>query len=499
MKKTLSIHLGRQLFVIEEDAYDRLQQYLQRLEHSLKAETGIGEIMEDIEMRFAELIHSYLGENRKVVGLADVEKGIASLGEPEEISEEPAQSEEKQQKEERTDRTERRFYRDPEHGMLGGVCSGLAAYMGMDPVIVRVIFFLLCFTGIGVPAYLLLWIILPNAITPSDRLRMHGKPVTVDTLKEEFVKATDRIKDDTLRARDKFRSNSDQIVDRTKHAIRTLFKIGGFGLVIVSTLWLLFFSLAASGMIDLVPATGDSDYISVHDFLDILIPVKETAFLMWSAILLIGFSSPILGILVGTRMITEKYKRFFRTGILILSIILGAGFVLGLISGLQTGRDFAVYSEVEQQHLTANVAELNLEELPQYSGERRIIASGGVDFIAIKKGIIHQEGIWLTYRTSKDSLYHIYQVVSAHGINRTIALSRSGRIRHTLQLNGSKLLISPHYSFPSKDGLRNQEVEVIIEVPSTKKLKINGITINRPETEFKDIFRSNELGETWEE
>jgi len=93
MKKTLSIHLGRQLFIIEEDAYDRLQQYLQRLESSLKGEEGVGDIIEDIEMRFAELLMSYLGETRKVVTIEDVEKGVGSLGEPEEISEDTPKEE----------------------------------------------------------------------------------------------------------------------------------------------------------------------------------------------------------------------------------------------------------------------------------------------------------------------------------------------------------------------------------------------------------------------
>ncbi len=67
MKKTLSIHLGRQLFVIEEDAYDRLQVYLKKLEASLANESGMAEIVEDIEMRCAELVSQYLGDRKSVV------------------------------------------------------------------------------------------------------------------------------------------------------------------------------------------------------------------------------------------------------------------------------------------------------------------------------------------------------------------------------------------------------------------------------------------------
>ena len=184
MKKTLSIHLGRLLFIIEEDAYDRLQQYLHRLELSLKAEEGVVEIMEDIEMRFAELILTYLGETRKVVNINDIETGIASLGEPEEITEEAEQQTGKEKAGAETSSSfgQRRLYRDPENNMLGGVCAGLAAYLNIDPVVVRIVFVLLLFTGAGFPAYILFWIIVPNAVTPSDRLRMQGKARNVQNM-----------------------------------------------------------------------------------------------------------------------------------------------------------------------------------------------------------------------------------------------------------------------------------------------------------------------------
>jgi len=500
MKKTLSIHLGRQLFIIEEDAYDRLQQYLQRLEQSLKAETGIAEIMEDIEMRFAELIFSYLGENRKVVSISDVEKGIASLGEPEEISEEPTQNSE-QQRDDRSDKhnRDRRLYRDTEDGILAGVASGIAAYFNIDPVIVRIAFFLLSFTGIGVPAYILFWIILPNAVTPSDRLRMRGKQVTVDSLKEEFVKATDRIKDDTLRARDRFKNSSDHIAERSRHFFRVVARIVGFGLVAASALFLLFFTLTVSGAINIVPITGDSEYLSVQDFLKVLIPVNSTYDLMWSAILLIGFCGPLIGIGTGMRMLTGKTNRSLKIGMLSLSTLFGAGIIFGLISGLQTGRDFAVYSEIEQQHLTANVETLTIDELNEYTGQRKIISTGGVDFIDIRRGKITQDGIWLTYRPSKDSLFHVYQVVSAHGVDRNSALKRSGHIQQELKLTGNKLFINPHYSFPVKDGLRNQEIEIIVEIPDSKKLVVKGFPISSPNRPYKGIFRSNESYDVYEE
>lgn len=501
MKKTLSIHLGRQLFIIEEDAYDRLQQYLQRLERSLNAETGIAEIMEDIEMRFAELLVSYLGENRKVVSIADVEKGIGSLGEPEDISDETTANEGTQQEQKDygyRNNSDRRLYRDTENGLLGGVCAGIAAYFNIDTVIVRILFIVLSFTGVGVPVYLLLWLIVPNAVTPSDRLRMQGKKVTVDTLKDEFIRATERIKDDTLRARDRFRNSSDHIAIRTRHLLRMALKITGLAIITASILWLVFFTLAITGIIDIVPATGDSAYLSIYEFLKLGIPVSSAHQLMWLAILLLGFSGPLIAIGTGIRLFSGEIHRYVKIGLFCLSIISATGIILAIIGGIQTTRDIAVYQEIEHQHLTADTDVLEVEKMAEYSQHGKVISGGGIDFIDIRKGAVSEEGILLTYRPSRDSLFHIRHQLSARGMDKNSALKRSGRIRHTLKLTGTKLLLDPYYSFPAKDGLREQEVEVIIEVPVNKKLIINGIEIPYPTKEYQGEYYSNRPFETWE-
>jgi phage shock protein PspC (stress-responsive transcriptional regulator) len=300
MKKTLSIHLGRQLFTIEEDAYDRLKNYLSKLEASLGAETGASDILEDIEMRFAELLHSYLGETRKVVDLADIEKAISSLGEPEEISEEAAINENEnmrsyQQATGDSDR-QKRLYRDTDNSTVAGVCSGLAAYLGVDPVLIKIIFVLFGFMGFGVGLYIILWIIIPNAKTPSERLQMRGKPVTVDTLKEEIERAAHRLKDDSIQAAKKFQGNSDHITNRVKEIFGLIGKVFGVFMIIGALFWLTIFTLITSGVIDFFPTTGDQQYASLYEFLHLVAPHDSGFITMWWSILLIGFGSPLFAI-----------------------------------------------------------------------------------------------------------------------------------------------------------------------------------------------------------
>jgi phage shock protein PspC (stress-responsive transcriptional regulator) len=486
------------LFVIEEDAFDRLQQYLQRLEASLQGETGIAEIIEDIEMRFAELLMTYLGETRKVSTIDDVQKGIASLGEPEEISEESAQEQPRPKAAREWNGSQRKLFRDPENGVLAGVCSGFAAYINIDVVIVRILFIVLSFIGLAIPLYIILWVIVPNASTPSERLQMHGRPVTVDSLKEEFVKATDRIKDDTIRAKNRFQSDNEHIIKRAGSLMRIIGKIIGIGMIGGAAIWLILFTLTVSGIIDFIPTTGDSDYTSVHDFLQLVAPVNSTFNLMWAAILIVGFAGPLLAILLGARLIMERSTRFFKVSLIILPVILAVGIVCGIVSGLKTGRDFAVFEGITRQHWTTNTNQLIIEEMPHYVNNQRIVSTGGFDFIYIHHGKIQEQGVLITYRASKDSLFHVDQIVRARGIDHSTAIRRSGHVVHAMQLLGQKLVIDPNFAFPATDGFREQEIEVVIEVPANKKLIIKGLTIENPAIEYHGKLYANEPFETWE-
>ncbi|HLP54623.1 MAG TPA: PspC domain-containing protein [Fluviicola sp.] len=500
MKKTLSIHLGRQLFIIEEDAYDRLQQYLQRLENSLKGEQGVGDIIEDIEMRFAELLMSYLGENRKVVTIDDVEKGIASLGEPEEISEDAPKEEE----EPRTRRTEwyepkqRRLYRDSENGMLAGVAAGCAAYINIDPVIARLIFVILLFTGIGFPLYIIMWIVVPNASTPSERLQMHGRPVTVDSLKEEFNKAGERIKDDVRNARNRYQSGNDHITRRVRSLASIFAKIVGIGIITFCSIWLIFFTLTITGAIDFIPTTGDEEYTSLHDFLKIAVPVNQTFTLMWASILLVGFSAPLFGFVIGSRMIIQRPTRFFKVNMIVFPSLLGIGIVCGIVSGLHISRDFAVYKDLERTKISSNTDVLIIDEISEYYHNQRVVSSGGIDFFYIKNGKVKEEGVMITYMPSPDSLFHISQIVSAHGVDNELASKRCSNINHTMQLLGTKLVVSPTYTYPVADGFRDQEVEIKIEIPEGKKLIIKGVTIQYPFEPESGMLYSNQPFEPWD-
>ena len=82
--------------------------------------------------------------------------------------------------------TTKRLYRDSDNRVLGGVCGGLGAYLNTNTIIIRIIFILLAFPGMGsgIIIYLILWIVIPEATTTAQKLEMRGEPITLENIKK---------------------------------------------------------------------------------------------------------------------------------------------------------------------------------------------------------------------------------------------------------------------------------------------------------------------------
>lgn len=130
MKKTLTVNLGGTVYHIDEDAYHLLDNYLSNLRIHFRREEGAEEIVHDMELRISELFADRLNEGKQVITIEDVEEIIVRMGKPEELSGEESGDTSGTEKQKRT--APRRLFRDPDNKVLGGVASGLAAYMGWD-------------------------------------------------------------------------------------------------------------------------------------------------------------------------------------------------------------------------------------------------------------------------------------------------------------------------------------------------------------------------------
>jgi phage shock protein PspC (stress-responsive transcriptional regulator) len=190
MKITVSINLGGYSFNIDEDAYADLKRYLKNLEFHFAGEESSSEILSDIEARMAEIFRTKLNTYKQVINIDDVNQVIAVLGTPEDISD----AERPTAREKFSSPGYHRMYRDPDHRAIGGVCAGMAAYWDMEIWLVRVIFLILAFMGVGVLIYLILYIVLPEARTTAEKIEMKGHPVNIHNIKDSVKKEFDTVR-----------------------------------------------------------------------------------------------------------------------------------------------------------------------------------------------------------------------------------------------------------------------------------------------------------------
>ncbi|MGZ8558367.1 MAG: PspC domain-containing protein [Chitinophagaceae bacterium] len=170
MKKIININLSGRVIPIEDSAYEKLQGYIESLRRYFSHEEGRDEIINDIESRIAELMNEKVRKGANSITDADIDEIIASMGRPEDFDEdnadtaEPAMQAKQQQYTHAETRAKKRLYRDSSDKFIGGVCSGMAAYLNVDPAIVRILFAIITFGGFGLGflIYILLWIILPT-------------------------------------------------------------------------------------------------------------------------------------------------------------------------------------------------------------------------------------------------------------------------------------------------------------------------------------------------
>ena len=186
MKKVVNVGIGGRTFVIDEDAYQKLDQYLVRFREKTGLGFETGDIMDDLEQRIAELFTEALGSRGDVVNITIVNKIISQLGMPDGgTMDENFTSAGTTSAEANSQLLAKRLFRDPDNKVIGGVCSGFALYLNLDVTLMRIIFILMLFMGgIGFWAYIIFWIIAPAAYTAAQKCEMRGIPVTAENLRK---------------------------------------------------------------------------------------------------------------------------------------------------------------------------------------------------------------------------------------------------------------------------------------------------------------------------
>ncbi|MDU1905573.1 MAG: PspC domain-containing protein [Dysgonomonas sp.] len=201
MKETIKASIGGYAFTLDIDAYELLNTYLDNLKAYFGKKNDGSEILTDIEYRMSELLQMKANSPTDIITLSDAQHIIEIMGNPvdfddaEETIESGSTSENKENTSSINKKKEsKKLYRDTDHAVLGGVCSGLGHYFNLDPVLVRVIYALSFFISMISSkiaffdklsflifiSYFVLWIAMPAAKTFNQKLAMSGQDPSIE-------------------------------------------------------------------------------------------------------------------------------------------------------------------------------------------------------------------------------------------------------------------------------------------------------------------------------
>ena len=453
MNKTISISLAGFSFIIEEQAYEKLNKYLQALRNSLEKDEA-DEVMYDIEIRISEIFRENL-DKREVVNSDDVEKVIAQLGTPEAIE---GQSEENAGQETSQEKTKKELFRDMKRGKIAGVCAGLAQYFGMDISLMRIIWILVFIFTVGfisVVAYVILWVVLPEAETASDFLKMQGKPINFDSLKEAGQRVSS------------FYNENKSEITKTGADIWKVARIilgGIMAILAVKFLISLFLSL-------LVLLGGwDFQFLGMYEDLDefnFIFDLNDETRYVFMAIVTIAILIPtIVFMALSTKLFSPKTKiRYWGFLVGFLTILL---IILGVYFGLSVSKKQLIYSgnNFQEERVSintqSNVLTLDLKrvEIPQN------FRAYGDDIFSDKKKIYKEDepDVYITRRSDVKQPYIMIRK-KADGYNIPIGLSVP------VEVSGNAVLLPNYISYSYDQRFRDYDVDYELVIPETMEIK----------------------------
>lgn len=455
MDKIISINLGGFSIKIDEDAYESLKRYINLIERKYSETENGKEIINDIEARIAELLLENL-KGKVASNLADVEFIIKNMGNPDEFD----QSNENQQSKEQKHYSEeipKRFYRDSDDKMLGGVCSGISKYFDIDPTIVRIIWIcLVMFFGTGILVYLILWLIVPEAVTTAQKLEMNGKAPTMENIinkvKSEAENVGKNIKSQNIgkKLNDIFKSISPVFVVFFK-AIAVF-----FGIIL-----LVFFSLL---IVSLVSGTGSIVVNSSGIFSRQIPNVFDASWEFLSVKVLVGLfiGIPLFNIITMLLKFAFNSDVNYRPVRRVLSIIWF--FTIPLLIY------FAYLGIKNFKNLETNTRETT-----------EIISSN----LLIKSVIENEEYYGTTsykIENSNDSFIHIIIKETASGENKNKALLNASKIGAAYEFSNNTLTLKKSDYYQKTGIFRRQKTEFLILVPNNINFTLS------PEIQKQNVY-----------
>lgn len=475
MNKTLNINLAGFIFHIDENAFQRLERYLNTLKRQFSVMEGGSEIISDIELRIAELFRERTTDSKEVITEEDVQEVIGIMGKPEDYLD---QDEEALPPEEPVNTgKKRRIFRDPDNRILGGVSAGLAAYFGIDSLWLRLLFVILTFTGPGVIIYIVMWIVIPKATTTAEKLQMRGEEVNISSIQRSIRDEMKNVEDSARSFSHKaanydYRNTGNQLSrffgDLGKFLVDALRMIFKFIVVLIGIFFLFLGFVVLFAVLGALFAGGTqifgTEYNIIHGFEFLqMITENEAHFNMLLAGVILTVVAPLFLLIYFGIRILFKLEPLNRPTKSALALTTFVGLVLLLISGIRIGLQMDAHSSITRDvalvpaknyYLTGvndSVSEAFREDYDSHwrnYGELNAFNLVDVDI----------------RQTDREQAY-LEVIVDSEGSTHREARYFANQLAYDVIINDSVIEIPLYYLLGNEDKFRDQEVYIVMYLP----------------------------------
>lgn len=504
MNKTVNINLAGVFFHIDEDAYAKLQHYLEAIKTSLATTQGRDEIMTDIEARIAELFSEKIRNERQVISVREVDEIILVMGQPEDYMVDEEIFEDEPVPGSRPRSTGKKLYRDTDNSYIGGVSSGLGHYLGIHPNWLRLAWILLTIfsTGAFLLIYIALWIFIPEAKTTADKLAMRGEPVTISNIekriREGFDEVSGKMKNINYekygyKAKSGAGSAATAAGDVVMFILNIFVKLVGILILLIAGtaligLFIGLFSIGTFGIID-APWT---DYVEMTSF-------STTDIWVISLLTFFAVGIPFFFLFIlGLKILVSKLKSIGRTAKLVL---LGVWIIsiFGLVFfGIKQATERAFDGEVvktEPLPVRSNdTLYLSMRGNPNFQSYPRRRGNFQLRYDENDQKVLFSSDIRLIVRSTNDSVGRMEITRSAEGKSSEDARRRAAAINYNTSFSENELILNGYLTTNMEQGDRDQEVQVLLYLPVGTVLYAadNTYSYHRNSSYYDDILKNGD-------
>ncbi len=507
MNKTVNINLAGHHFHIDEPAYVELQRYLNAIKASLDAD-GRDEVMSDIEARISELFSEANTSDKQVITSKNVASVISIMGQPEDYLLEDEAPKEK------TSRTNyssdpRKYFRDTENAYIGGVSSGLSYYFGIDALWIRLFWVMLFFGfGTGVLLYLILWILIPEAKTTADKLKMKGKPINISNIEDSFKEGFQTVKNgindmagsidsESLKSTgSRIRKGSQSFFELLGDILGLLFKfLGkfiGLFLILITGIMLISFivSLFSLGTVSFFHA----------DWMYYTEAALTSSWPLWLvslvAFILVGVPLVFM-LMLGLSILSSKSKVMGRTAKFSLFGVWLIALVVAIVLGVKEGADFSIRSSDYNTAVLPITSEdtlyLNMVGNRMYHKHlHRDSDNSKIVYNTDNQRMIYSADVRLIVQSTKDANASLSIEKSALGATYTESKERALAIDYHYSIDSNTLNLDGYLLTDLDQRFRDQSVEIILYLPEGTVLFANRNTysFHRNTDSYGDILKN---------